>query len=76
LVPFGSRTNRRDRARKRQDRARKRKLIGVHCSDDMRAAVDQGAEQEMCSASAYARRAIRDRLIADGLLPRLDEPAA
>src|SRR5262245_37566721 len=43
---------------KDQDQARKRyggKLIVVHCSPDMREAVDQAAEQEMCSASAYVQ---------------------
>jgi len=51
-----------------QDRARKRyggNLIVVHCPPDMREAVDQAAEQEMCSASAYVRRAVRDRLRAE-----------
>ena len=62
---------------KDQDQARKRyggKLIVIHCPPDMREAVDQAAEQEMCSASAYVRRAVRDRLRADGLRG-LDKPA-
>ena len=41
------------------------KLLVVHCHEEMKAAVDRAAERDMVSASAYVRRAIRDRLQAD-----------
>jgi hypothetical protein len=59
-------------------KARKRvggKLLVIHCPTDIKEALDRAAEREMVSASAYARRAIRDRLQAEGRL-LLDEPTA
>jgi predicted HicB family RNase H-like nuclease len=44
-----------------QDRRFDKHII-VHCPDDMQKAVAQRAAAEMISASAWIRKAVRDRL--------------
>jgi hypothetical protein len=42
----------------------------------MRKAVIQAAERDLCSVSAYMRRALLDRLRADGMVDELPDTAA